>query len=157
VRRARAAKVRSFAFGVVVGAVGSYFLDPVQGRRRRKSSVQRAGGKVRRGWRRGERVGRGAAAEAYGVTKRLQHRDEVRKDFDEVTLARKVETEIFRDPDVPKGQINVNVQEGIVQLRGEVPRQEMLEALVERTRDVQGVREVENLLHLPGTPAPTHE
>ena len=29
--------------------------------------------------------------------------------------------------------------------------------LVERTRKAQGVRDVESLLHLPGTPAPMHE
>jgi osmotically-inducible protein OsmY len=68
-----------------------------------------------------------------------------------------VETEIFRDPDVPKGQINVQVNDGVVELRGEVPRPEMIEELVERTRKVPEVRGVENLLHLPGTPAPTHE
>ena len=70
---------------------------------------------------------------------------------------RKVETEIFRGPDVPKGQINVNVQEGVVQLRGEVPNPDMLDDLVEKTRKVQGVRDVESLLHLPGAPAPMHE
>ena len=54
-------------------------------------------------------------------------------------------------------QIVVNVQRGVVQLRGEVPSADMLEALVERTRDVQGVQRVESLLHLPGTPAPMHQ
>jgi hypothetical protein len=33
----------------------------------------------------------------------------------------------------------------------------MLEALVERTRAIQGVREVESLLHLPSEPAPMHQ
>jgi hypothetical protein len=33
----------------------------------------------------------------------------------------------------------------------------MITELVERTRSIQGVREVENLLHLPGTPAQMHE
>jgi osmotically-inducible protein OsmY len=68
-----------------------------------------------------------------------------------------VETILFRDADVPKGQINVNVQDGVVQLRGEVPRPEMIEDLVGKARSVQGVRDVENLLHLPGTPAQMHE
>jgi osmotically-inducible protein OsmY len=57
---------------------------------------------------------------------------------------------------VPKGRINVNVQNGVVQLRGEVPESSMIDDLVEKARSIQGVREVENLLHLPGTPAPTH-
>ena len=96
-------------------------------------------------------------AHAYGARKQLEHLQEVPKDLDDATLAQKIETQIFRDPDVPKGQINVNVQEGVAQLRGEVPTPDMLEALVERTREVQGVREVESLLHLPGTPAPMHQ
>ena len=91
------------------------------------------------------------------MSQQVQHLKEEPKDFDDVTLARKVETEIFRDADVPKGQIDVNVQEGVVQLRGEVPNSDMLNDLVEKTRKVQGVRDVESLLHLPGTPAPMHE
>jgi hypothetical protein len=34
---------------------------------------------------------------------------------------------------------------------------DMLNDLVEKTRRVQGIRDVESLLHLPGTPAPMHE
>jgi osmotically-inducible protein OsmY len=153
----RTAKARIFAVGAAVGAAFVYFFDPVTGRRRRKLTADQATAKVRRGWRRGERAGRTVAAEAYGVGQKLEHRDEEPKEFDDVTLARKVETEIFRDRDVPKGQINVNAQEGVVQLRGQVPTPDMINALIERTRKVQGVREVENLLHLPGTRAPTHE
>jgi osmotically-inducible protein OsmY len=81
----------------------------------------------------------------------------VSKDVDDTTLAHKVETEIFRDDSVPKGQININAQDGVVQLRGEVPSEDMVNDLVEKTRSVQGVRDVENLLHLPGTPAPMHQ
>ena len=153
----RGMKARIFALGTAVGAAAVYFLDPVTGRRRRKQTADQATGKARRGWRRGQRAGRAAAAEAYGVTQKLQHREEEPKKFDDATLARKVETEIFRDPDVPKGQINVNAQEGVVQLRGEVPDPDMINDLVEKTRNVQGVREVENLLHPPGTAAPAHE
>ena len=73
---------------------------------------------------------------------------------DDVTLARKVETEIFRDAEVPKGQINVNAENGVVVLRGEVEEPELIRDLEEKTRNVQGVQEVENLLHTPGTPVP---
>ena len=49
-----------------------------------------------------------------------------------------------------KGAININAQEGVVQLRGELPSQDLIDALVERTQKIQGVREVESLLHTPG-------
>ena len=46
---------------------------------------------------------------------------------------------------------------GVVQLRGEVESQELIDDLVARARSVQGVVRVENLLHVPGTPAPMHQ
>lgn len=142
--------------GAAAGAALSYFLDPASGRRRRKMALDRTAGVFRRGWRRSARLGRGVAAEAYGVSQKLTHLKEEEKPApDDVTLARKVETEIFRDADIPKGQINVNAEYGKVVLRGEVGTPEMIEDLEERARKVQGVREVENRLHLPGTPAPT--
>jgi osmotically-inducible protein OsmY len=149
--------VRSLGTGVAVGAALAYLLDPVSGRRRRKVGLDRLAGAVRSAWRRSTRALRLVKAEGYGARKQLEHRQEVEKHLDDATLAHKIETEIFRDPEVPKGQINVNVQKGIAQLRGEVPDPDMLEALVEKTRKVQGVREVESLLHLPGTPTPMHE
>ena len=140
-----------------LGATLAHFFDPVSGRRRRKVGLDRVAGMVRSAWRRSQRALRLVMARAYGARKQLEHLQEVPKDLDDATLAQKIETRIFRDPDVPKGQINVNVQEGVAQLRGEVPTPDMLEALVEKTREVQGVREVESLLHLPGTQAPMHE
>ena len=45
---------------------------------------------------------------------------------DDVTLARQVESELFRDPEVPKGQINVNAENGKIYLRGEVGKPELI-------------------------------
>jgi osmotically-inducible protein OsmY len=149
--------LRQFLAGGVVGTLGTLFLDPQQGRRRRKQLADRTAGFFRRTGRRAERAGRGVGARVYGMSQQVQHLQEEPKDYDDATLASKVETEIFRDADVPKGQINVNVQEGVVQLRGEVPSEDMLNDLVEKTREIQGVRDVESLLHLPGTPAPMHQ
>ena len=149
--------LHKLVFGGVLGTLGALFFDPQQGKRRRKELADRSAALFRRTGRRAERAGRGVGARVYGMSQKVQHLKEESKDFDDVTLARKVETEIFRDADVPKGQIDVNVQEGVVQLRGEVPNPDMLNDLVEKTRKVQGVRDVESLLHLPGTPAPMHQ
>ena len=146
-----------FAIGAALGAALAFFFDPNNGRRRRALAVDRTGGFFRGRARQAERAGRAVAAEAYGVSQKVQHLREEPKEFDDVTLARKVETEIFRDADVPKGQINVNAQEGVVQLRGEVPTAEMIDDLVAKTRQVQGVQDVENLLHLPGAEPQMHE
>jgi osmotically-inducible protein OsmY len=146
-----------FAFGAALGALLAYFLDPQNGTRRRHMAVDRTAAFIRSRARESARAGRGVAADAYGVSQKLQHRDEQPKDYDDATLADKVRTEIFRPEDAPKGDVNVNVQDGVVQLRGEVQQSELIDDLVDRARSVQGVRDVENLMHLPGTPAPTHE
>ncbi len=72
-------------------------------------------------------------------------------------LASKVESEVFRDQEIPKGNISVNVEYGVVYLRGEVPDRDQMDALVARTRQVDGVRGVENLTHLPNEAAPTKD
>jgi hypothetical protein len=77
------------------------------------------------------------------------------KDLDDVALARKVETIIFRDDAVPKGHIDVNCADGVVWLRGEAKTPDMIKALELQAAGIPEVRQVENLLHLPKTPAPT--
>jgi osmotically-inducible protein OsmY len=69
------------------------------------------------------------------------------KDYDDVTLARKVETELFRPADAPKGQVSVNVNDGVVELRGELPDQTQIDELGESARKIGGVKDVRNLLH----------
>ena len=150
--------MKKFALAGGLGALLAYFLDPTSGARRRNMARDRALAFFRRIGRRSAGMGRGVAAEAYGVSQKVTHlKEEPKPQPDDVTLARKVETEIFRDADVPKGQINVNAENGIVVLRGEVPRPEMIDDLVGKARSVQGVVEVENLLHLPGAEAPMHQ
>lgn len=142
------------ALGVGLGALFAYFFDRENGRRRRQEAIDRTGAAARK---RASRAGRGAAAEADGVAKKVQHLREEPKDFDDATLADKVRSEAFRGEDVPAGDINVNVQDGVVQLRGQVERPELIDELVDRVQNVQGVREVENLLHVPGIEAPMHQ
>lgn len=78
------------------------------------------------------------------------------KHYDDATLKDKVESELFREEHEAKGAISVNAQQGVVQLRGELPSQDLIDALVNRTQQIHGVREVENLLHTAGTEAPMH-
>jgi osmotically-inducible protein OsmY len=149
--------MRRFGLGAAFGAALAWFLDPRGGARRRHTTRDRTLAFFRRGRRRTERKARGVKRDVYGVTQKLRHLHEKPKEFDDVTLARKVETDIFREAGVPKGQINVNAEEGVIYLRGQVTTPEMIDDLVRKTRQIQGVHRVENLLHLPNTPAPTHE
>jgi osmotically-inducible protein OsmY len=118
-----------------LGAALAYFFDPQNGRARRKETIKRI----------------------VQLSQRQRGRLTARAQPDDVTLARQVESEIFGDADLPKGQINVNAEQGKVVLRGEVESAEMIEELVSKARKVQGVQEVENLLHTPGQAAPMHQ
>ena len=53
-----------------------------------------------------------------------------------------------------KGRISINAEDGVVFLRGTLEHQEDIQRLGKAAREIAGVREVENLLHAPGTPAP---
>jgi osmotically-inducible protein OsmY len=132
---------------LALGAALSYFFDPENGRRRRKVAADRLGSLMRR---HGKRAIKGTVARTQALKQRATHvREEQKPQPDDVTLARKVETEIFRDADVPKGQINVNAENGKIVLRGEVESPELIDDLVTKARKVQGVQEVESLLHTP--------
>jgi hypothetical protein len=150
-------RVRMLVVGALLGIVVGRLFDPISGRRRRAELRDRTGGLFRRSGRRAGRFGRHTGSYAYGLAQRAKHVRKRAKEFDDVTLAHKIETVIFRPADVPKGQINVNVQKGLVQLRGEVPRAELIDELEKQVRRIKGVREIENLLHPPGVPAPMHQ
>ena len=139
-----------------LGAMLAYFFDPDNGRRRRAMARDRVPAFFRRMSERAEQKGGAVAAKAEGAKQKATHlKEEEKPQPDDVTLAQKVETEIFRDADVPKGQINVNAENGKIVLRGEVEKPELIKDLEKRTKKVQGVTEVENLLHTPGSPIPT--
>src|SRR5918996_109605 len=99
--------MRFFALAAAAGAAIAFFFDPQSGRRRRAEARDRSAASVRGAFRRLGRVQRHAEAEAFGAAQKLQHlREEPKPTPDDATLAQKVQSEIFRDPDVPKGQIN---------------------------------------------------
>ena len=149
---------RLFALGAAIGAALEYFFDPDAGKRRRSITRDRVLGFFRRTGRKAGRAGQTAKSQAYGITQKAAHLKERPKEQpDDATLARKVETELFRGADVPKGDINVNAEDGVVFLRGQVEDESLIEALGSSAQKIQGVREVENLLHTPGTPAPTKQ
>ena len=144
------------ACGMTAGALLAYFLDPKSGRRRRHTARDRATSRLRRGGRRVAARARRAQSHAVGIARRTRNaaRPRHREPFDDVTLARKVESELYRRARVPKGHISINAEDGFVFLRGVMDRQDDIERVERATRQIEGVRDVENLIHLPGTPAP---
>lgn len=141
--------------GLMGGALLTWYLDPDRGARRRNVTKDKVVSIVRRGGTDVGRFGRKLGSDAYGWSQKVLHpgltQDEPAND---AVLAHKVESELFRSRDVPKGRINVNAQEGKVVLRGELDRPEQIREMVDAVGRIPGVKAVENLLHLPGTPAP---
>ncbi len=135
----------------LAGAIATFLLDPARGRARRARLVDQAGATVRRAGRQAGRAAHFARSTASGRLAAARHAGDRDESFlDDGTLTSKVETKLFRDPSVPKGTININVERGIVVLRGEVPDAEMRDRLATEAGAIGGVWSVHNLLHLPG-------
>ena len=141
-----------------VGALAMFFFDPDRGGSRRAQARDRAAAVFRRGYRKAERAGRYAASEAYGVTQKAAHLgDQEEPPPNDQALVAKVESEVLRRAEYPKGSISINAEDGVVVLRGQVDSQKLISELEQDVRKVTGVRDVANLLHLPGEPAPNKE
>lgn len=130
--------------GLALGALAAWLFDPSRGRGRRSELVQRFGGVSRRSVRHTSRQMRGLEAAARGTAAGLMHR-ESDKEYNDATLSEKVESELFRDPTIPKGSINVNAEHGVVILRGQVSP-DQVDLIADRTRQISGVLEVDNRL-----------
>ena len=141
--------------GLIAGAALEYFLDPAAGRRRRHAARDHALSRARRGERHALARVRRAEAHAAGIARRtLNARRRHAEPVDDVTLAHRVESQLYRRAGVAKGHISINAEEGVVFLRGTLDRQEDIERAAMTARAIDGVRDVENLMHTPGTPAP---
>jgi osmotically-inducible protein OsmY len=150
------ARALTFIAGAATGAAAAYFLDPMGGAKRRREVRDGAASTVRSGAGDVAGTAKKAAGMARGaVTTAVAGVPGVGDAPDDVTLVRKVETEIFRPEDAPKGGVSVNAENGVVFLRGEVPEREWIDRLGADALKVAGVKDVRNLLHLPGAEAPT--
>jgi osmotically-inducible protein OsmY len=140
------------------GVLAMYFFDRERGRRRRHMLRDRLTARARRSGRSIRHLWRGAAAETYGVSRRVVHLAPRTTDVvDDETLCQRVESQLFRDRHVPKGDMNINCEHGTVILRGEVNNIAEIGDLEERVWRIPGVRGVQNMLHTRGTPAPNKE
>lgn len=141
--------------GVVAGTLLEFFLDPRSGRRRRHAARDRTRSRLRHGERRAVVGARRAESRALGFARRtVSARRRHPEPVDDVALAQKVESQIYRLANVPKGHISVNAEDGVVFLRGTTEHTSEMVRLVEAAGSIDGVKAVENLVHAPGTPAP---
>jgi len=142
----------------VGSAAMTMLCDPRQGRRRRATLRDQGKARVRRLGRAVGSLWRGAASDAYAVSHRMVHLVPRDTDMaDDETLRQRVESQLFRDRHIPKGDLNITAEHGTLILRGELESPAEIAHLEERVQHIPGVRGVQNLLHPRGTPAPNKE
>ena len=142
--------------GAAFGAAAAFLFDPARGRARRARLTDQGAATVRRITRQSEGVVRRVRSDVEGKLAATRAAGSVEaRPLDDATLTDRVQSVVFRDPSVPKGDLNINVERGIVVLRGEIPDEEMRARIVSEVEAVEGVWSVRDLLHLPGQPAPT--
>jgi hypothetical protein len=139
---------------VAAGVALEFLLDPRSGRRRRQLVRDRTTAAFRRRARRIERQANYRQGKVVGLAHAITHRGHAAPELDDVSLVRKVESELFRDRTIPKGRISINADSGIVVLRGQLEDSQQIQRIAREVRKVAGVRDVENLLHSPAVPAP---
>jgi BON domain-containing protein len=143
--------------GAAVGAVAVYFFDPERGKTRRAQFIDWTGARVRRGWRSVNQLTREAQSNAGGLSQRMISLRSGRGPVDDLTLRDRVESEVFRNRNLPKGQINFDVESAIVTIRGQVDNALQIATVEKAVLKVPGVNGVENLLHVQGSPAPNKQ
>src|SRR5215211_6003850 len=147
-------------FGAAIGAATAWFLDPNDGTRRRNVLRDKTMKYARKGKSevasKATYTGTAIKGKATAVVPGTG-REPAEERLNDPALQAKIESEVFREADVPKAQVSVNVENGIAWLRGEVADRATISRLHQATANVDGVRGVENLLHTPGQPAPTKD
>ncbi len=137
-----------FRYGTVAGfaALVAYLFDPQSGRRRRALLRDKAGAFVRNAERTAEQKQRHLTNKTEGLKHEVFGASDGEVPNDE-TIADKIRSEVLRHYDASR--VNVNVENGVAVLRGELNRPDEIRALVGDVERVPGVRDVRSLLHTP--------
>ncbi|MFN2590968.1 MAG: BON domain-containing protein [Actinomycetota bacterium] len=148
-----AKRIKTFLVGAAAGAGAAYFLDPDRGRGRRTKAIDMMGARVRRGAERVDRRARYAEGVLAGMEHRVRHPGIEQPEVDDRTLKARVESTLF-GPDFPKGDVVIDVLDGVVTLRGQLKRPDEIRNAESVVAAIPGVAGVQNLLHAPGQTAP---
>jgi hyperosmotically inducible periplasmic protein len=154
------ARRRGFFWGLISGiAIGTalmYLLDPDSGRRRRslardqaikaRNTVDQA---VTEDLPKRADYLSGFAEGAKHKVKEIAEGGSDRRPENEAVLVDRVLSQVFRDPELPKGEINVDANGTTVFLRGSVDDDELAQEVEKRVRAVEGVDNVVNLINQP--------
>jgi hypothetical protein len=141
--------------GAAAGAALTYFFDPDRGKARRAQTRDRLAAFLRRSGERAGRRARWTKGPIAGVAARIAGTFSKAEPMNDATLTAKVESQLFRDPKVPKGRININAENGTVVLRGVAETRDQIEHLLAQTASIDGVRVARSLLRTADEPVET--
>jgi hypothetical protein len=130
-----------------------YLLDPKLGHSRRSVLAARSTHLVKRAAMRIRREARYLGTAAYRRTLHRLRPAPARPVEGRILLDR-VESELFANRKIPHGQLNLEVEDATVVLRGQLDSQASIAEVEEAVRRIPGVSRIKSLLHLVGTPAP---
>lgn len=149
--------MKSWLTAGILGAAIAYFLDPNSGAGRRNKTLDQLTSLFRQGTKKASKKAAFVTQQGTGMMRQFGSQQHDNDNPDDNTLRDRVESEIFADTETGRENININVVDGTVTVRGEQPTQTAIDALIARIKGVRGVKGVESYLHLPGTPAPNKE
>ena len=146
-------------FLLLGGAVGAlvYFFDPRSGRGRRSQARDQLMARVRRTTEQAQKKVSYVEGKVEGKVEGVTRTGADEPPADDKALADKIKSEILGGEEYQGHQVLVDAANGVVALRGELSSPEQINDLEAAVRKVPGVREVENYVHLPGTPAPNKQ
>jgi hypothetical protein len=90
------------AFALAAGAALEFFLDPRPGKRRRHIVRDRTTAAFRRRARKVERQAHYEVGKIVRVTRAITHHEHAPPELDDISLVRKIESELFRDRTIPR-------------------------------------------------------
>jgi osmotically-inducible protein OsmY len=133
------------AKGFVLGVGLAYYLDPQNGKRRRRMVVDRAASVARRLGRLAGKKARYAAGRGRGVAAGVEGKlssDPVATD--DATVLQRIRSDALRDVGLSTKEIDVDVRDGVATVEGTVDSTALGDDLVARVRAVPGVKDVDS-------------
>ena len=140
--------------GAVAGAIAVYFLDPERGRARREQVVTWSGAQLRRARAQLDKLRLRTGSNVSPFPQRTVSLRSGPRPVEDHALRDRVESEVFGNPELPKGQVNIEVDAAVVTIRGQVDNAFLIATIEKAVLAVPGVSGVENLLQVSATPAP---
>ncbi|HVL55140.1 MAG TPA: hypothetical protein VM491_01435 [Burkholderiaceae bacterium] len=143
----------SFVSAFALGALTMYFLDPVQGRRRRalaNDQLTRLSNQLRRLRETGYAGASDIANRSRGTVHELRSHLHPSEQLDDERMNARVRARLGRFVSHPKA-IETRVKNGVVQLSGPILAAEV-EPLLSAVSRMQGVTDIQNLLEVHETP-----